>query len=74
MEINLNKFQKESIEQKQYSPPDSGLTHIHISTGFSEECSNEIIIHLSSILKQMSSSIKTNVFFIIYSFAFNEYG
>ena len=56
MEINLNKFQKESIEQKQYSPPDSGLTHIHISTGFSEECSNEIIIHLSSILKQMSSS------------------
>ena len=56
LEINLNKFQKETIEQRQYGSPDPGLTQIHISTSFSENCTNEIIIHLSSILKQMSSS------------------
>ena len=33
-EINLNKFQEDTINQKEYKPPDSGLTQIHISTGF----------------------------------------
>ena len=55
-EINLNKFQEDTINQKEYKPPDSGLTHIHISTSFSLNCTNEIIIHLSSIISHLSSS------------------
>ena len=55
-EINLNKFQEDTINQKEYKPPDSGLTHIHISTGFSLNCTCEIIIHLSSIISHLSSS------------------
>ena len=55
-EINLNKFQEDTINQKEYKPPDSGLMHIHISTSFSLNCTNEIIIHLSSIISHLSSS------------------
>ena len=54
--INLNKFYEENINQKTYINPDSSLTHIHISIGFSDGCVDEIIKHLSSALEHISSS------------------
>ena len=55
-EINLNKFYEENINQKTYSISNSGLTNIHISIGFSEKCTDEIITHLSSALDHLSIS------------------
>ena len=55
-EININKFQEESVNQKEYKPSDSGLNHIHISASLSGNCTNETIIHLSSALSHLSSS------------------
>ena len=55
-EINLNKFQVESIEQKDYTSPDAGLTSIHISTALSDGCIQDVIIHLSAAIQNMSPS------------------
>lgn len=55
-EVNLNKFQVESIDQKEYSAKDIGLTNIHISTSLSENRINDVIIHLTSAIQKMSSS------------------
>ena len=54
--MNLNKFQVESIEQKEYSPKDIGLTNIHISASLSENRIQDVIIHLTSAIQKMSSS------------------
>ena len=55
-EVNLNKFQVESIDQKEYSTKDTGLTNIHISASLSENRFNDVIIHLTSAIQKMSSS------------------
>lgn len=55
-EVNLNKFQVESIDEKEYSAKDIGLTSIHISTSFSESRIQDVIIHLTSAIQHMSSS------------------
>ena len=55
-EVNLNKFQVESIEQKEYSTKDIGLTNIHISASLSENRIQDVIIHLTSAIQKMSSS------------------
>ena len=55
-EVNLNKFQVENIEQKEYSAKDTGLTNIHISTSLSENRIQDVIIHLTSAIQKMSSS------------------
>ena len=55
-EVNLNKFQVESIEQKEYNTKDTGLTSIHISTSLSENRIQDVIIHLSSAIQHMSSA------------------
>lgn len=55
-EVNIIKFQEETVNQKEYRPPDSGLNHIHISSIYSFNYSSEIIIHLSSIINHMSTS------------------
>ena len=52
-EINLNKFQEETVNQKDYRPSDSGLNHIHISSSYSRNCSTEMILHLSSIINHI---------------------
>ena len=54
--LNLNKFYEENINQKTYITPDSSLTNIHISIGFSDAFVDEIIKHLSSALEHLSSS------------------
>ena len=54
--LNLNKFYDENVEQKTYALPDTSLTSIHVSIGFSDACVDEIITHLSSLLDHMSSS------------------
>ena len=54
--LNLNKFYDENVEQKTYALPDTSLTNIHVSIGFSDACVDEIITHLSSLLDHMSSS------------------
>ena len=55
-EINLNKFQVESISQKEYKLPENNLNSIHISASLCEENINDIITHLSSVLYHLSSS------------------
>jgi len=55
-EINLNKFQVESINQKEYTTPDAGLTSIHISTALSDSCIQDVITHLSAAIQHMSPS------------------
>ena len=55
-QINLNKFQVESIEQKQYSTPNAGLTSIHISVSLTDNRIQDVITHLSSAIHQMSSA------------------
>ena len=55
-EINLNKFQEESVNQKDYKTPNEGLTNIHISASLPENFTNEVITHLSSALYRLSSS------------------
>ena len=54
--LNLNKFYEENINQKTYITPDSSLSNIHISIGFSDAFVDEIIKHLSSALEHLSSS------------------
>ena len=54
--LNLNKFYEENINQKTYTSPDSSLSNIHISIGFSDACVDEIIKHLSSAIDHISSS------------------
>ena len=55
-EININKFHVESINQKEYTTPDAGLTSIHISTALSDSCIQDVIIHLSAAIQHMSPS------------------
>jgi uncharacterized protein YxeA len=55
-QINLNKFQVESIEQKEYSTPNTGLTSIHISVSLTDNRIQDVITHLSSAIQHMSSA------------------
>ena len=55
-EININKFQEESVSQKEYKVDNAGLTEIHVSISLSDNCTKEVITHLSSLLYHMSTS------------------